>query len=85
MGYACVRLQFTDKFMLLLVAAGVLCHVAYGLDKTQPLNLYLGIVLYGIVIITCTMTFLQGVQCAASHSYLPHLGPHLSDGHVCTY
>ena len=46
--------------MLLLLAAGILCHVAYGLDTTQPINLYLGIVLYAIVFITCTMTFLQG-------------------------
>ena len=48
--------------MLLLLAAGVLCHVAYGLDTTQPINNYLGIVLYSIVILTCTMTFLQGVH-----------------------
>ena len=46
--------------MLLLLAAGVLCHVAYGLDTSQALNLYLGIVLYGIVVVTCTMTYFQG-------------------------
>ena len=33
-----------------------------SLDTTQPVNLYLGIVLYGIVIATCIMTFLQGAR-----------------------
>ena len=33
-----------------------------SLDTTQAVNLYLGIVLYGIVIATCIMTFLQGAR-----------------------
>lgn len=92
------RAQFTDKFMVLLLLSGGLCHLAYGcalaapfpwfspaarscrpspsrgaplpvaylnhratrrLDETQPVNLYLGLVLYAVVIVTCTVTFLQ--------------------------
>ena len=79
--------------MILLLIAGVLCHIAYrcahrlpfahqmtpelrtrhihaltrlvlplstcSLDTTQAANNYLGIVLYCIVVITCTFTFLQ--------------------------
>lgn len=30
-----------------VVCAGILCFIAYGLDKSDPSNLYLGIVLEG--------------------------------------
>ena len=30
-----------------------------SVDKSQMLNLYLGIVLYAVVVVTCTVTFLQ--------------------------
>lgn len=52
-------LHFVNFFMLLLEVAGVLCFVAYGLDTSQKINLYLGIVLWGIVTITCTISYLQ--------------------------
>ena len=29
------------------------------MDTTQKVNLYLGVVLYAVVIVTCTVTFLQ--------------------------
>lgn len=50
---------FTNFFMILLMAAGILSMVAYGLDTTQDLNLYLGIVLFVIVIITVSIGYFQ--------------------------
>eukprot|EP00698_Gefionella_okellyi_P017925 TRINITY_DN5321_c0_g1_i14.p1 TRINITY_DN5321_c0_g1~~TRINITY_DN5321_c0_g1_i14.p1 ORF type:complete len:1000 (-),score=268.16 TRINITY_DN5321_c0_g1_i14:578-3577(-) len=55
-------LQFVNFFMILLMAAGVLSLIAYGLDKSQPNNLYLGVVLFGIVLFTCLGTFYQEFQ-----------------------
>lgn len=45
--------------MILLNIAGVLSCIAYGLDKTQPLNLYLGIVLFVVVFLTCVSSYFQ--------------------------
>lgn len=50
---------FTNFFMVLLLAAGVLSIVAYGLDTATDLNLYLGIVLFAIVIITVAIGYFQ--------------------------
>lgn len=52
-------LHFVNFFMVLLEVAGVLCFVAYALDSTQPINLYLGIVLWAIVTLTCIVSYLQ--------------------------
>ncbi|RMX70062.1 hypothetical protein DD238_000869 [Peronospora effusa] len=51
--------QFLDLFMILLTAAGLLSLIAYFIDTSTKLNLYLSLVLFGIVIVTCTITFLQ--------------------------
>lgn len=50
---------FTNFFMVLLMAAGVLSIVAYALDTAADLNLYLGIVLFAIVIITVAIGYFQ--------------------------
>ncbi|TMW67398.1 hypothetical protein Poli38472_011018 [Pythium oligandrum] len=51
--------QFLDLFMVLLNVAGLLSLIAYLLDTSVSLNLYLAVVLFAIVFCTCTMTFLQ--------------------------
>eukprot|EP01062_Namystynia_karyoxenos_P059066 TRINITY_DN504_c1_g1_i6.p1 TRINITY_DN504_c1_g1~~TRINITY_DN504_c1_g1_i6.p1 ORF type:complete len:1539 (+),score=682.86 TRINITY_DN504_c1_g1_i6:127-4743(+) len=51
--------QFLGFFSLLLEAGGLLCFVAYGADPTSPENLYLGVVLWVVVTITCIFSFLQ--------------------------
>ena len=51
--------QFLNPFMLLLFAAGVLSVVAYGIDSTEELNLVLGCVLFGVVVLTCLMSWSQ--------------------------
>ncbi|PXF41383.1 Sodium/potassium-transporting ATPase subunit alpha-3 [Gracilariopsis chorda] len=51
--------QFLNFFALLLQVASILCFVGYGLDREAVDNLYLGIVLYCVVVITAIFTFLQ--------------------------
>ncbi|TMW69051.1 hypothetical protein Poli38472_001207 [Pythium oligandrum] len=51
--------QFLDLFMVLLMVAGILSLMAYLLDRSVTINLYLSLVLFLIVLITCTTTFLQ--------------------------
>jgi len=46
-------------FSLLLWLAGILCFIAYILDPTIPENLYLGIVLVTVVILTGLFSFYQ--------------------------
>ena len=58
-GYILFLQQFLDLFMILLTAAGLLSLIAYFIDTSTNLNLYLSLVLFGIVVVTCTITFLQ--------------------------
>jgi hypothetical protein len=39
------RRRYANFFSILLLAGGVLCFIAYALDRADPSNLYLGIVL----------------------------------------
>jgi len=50
---------------LLLWAGAGLCFVAYGLDTSDPANLYLGIVLVIVVTLTCVVTFMQNAKSEA--------------------
>lgn len=52
-------MQFLNFFALLLQFASILCFVGYGLDREAVDNLYLGIVLYAVVIITAIFSFFQ--------------------------
>lgn len=51
--------QFLNFFALLLQIASVLCFIGYALDRDAVDNLYLGIVLYAVVIITAIFSFFQ--------------------------
>eukprot|EP01133_Synstelium_polycarpum_P008370 gene8370-9837_t len=52
--------QFTSLFPIMLETGGILSFIAYGIDpKTGSDNLYLGIILWAVVIVTATFTFLQ--------------------------
>lgn len=51
--------QFLNFFAILLQLASALCFIAYGLDQEAKDNLYLGIVLYAVVIITAIFSFFQ--------------------------
>lgn len=48
------------SFMLLLIVAGILSAcVAYPVDTSQSLNLYLGIILWLVVLISATFSYVQ--------------------------
>jgi sodium/potassium-transporting ATPase subunit alpha len=50
--------EWAAPFSLFLWAGGFLCFLAYGLDKSDPSNLYLGIVLCALVIFTGLASFI---------------------------
>jgi len=51
--------QFTNMFALLLECGAVLCYIGYSLDSTTKDNLWLGIVLTVVVILTGLFGFYQ--------------------------
>lgn len=55
-------MHYTNFFMILLEAAGVLCFVAYSLDSANKINMYLGIILFAIVVFTCSVAYFQDHQ-----------------------
>jgi sodium/potassium-transporting ATPase subunit alpha len=54
--------EATTPFALLLWIGGILCFVAYAIQPKDPSNLYLGVVLIVIVILTSLMTFYQNMK-----------------------
>ena len=57
----------TGMFNYLLWAGAILCFIAFGVqtDKRDQSNLYLGVVLVGVVLITATMSYFQSSKAAA--------------------
>eukprot|EP00210_Caulerpa_lentillifera_P009308 g8872.t1 len=51
--------QFRNFFAMLLIFGGCLCFVAYGIDSSDSTNLYLGVVLFGVVLITASFSHYQ--------------------------
>ena len=54
--------ELSTPFALLLWAGSILCFVAYGLSTSDQSNLYLGIVLAVINLLTGIMTFYQNMK-----------------------
>jgi magnesium-transporting ATPase (P-type) len=52
-------LQFTNIFMILLMSAGVLSIIAWAIAPSDFTSLYLGILLFVIVLFTCYETYSQ--------------------------
>ena len=52
-------LLMTGLFNYMLWIGSILCFIAYGVqqDKTDQSNLYLGVVLIGVIFITATMSY----------------------------
>ncbi|EGD77433.1 sodium/potassium-transporting ATPase subunit alpha [Salpingoeca rosetta] len=67
--------QLLDPFMLMLLAAAILSWVAYGLDTTEPLNLWLGVILFAVVLVTSFMSFLQERKTSNLMSLFADLSP----------
>lgn len=51
--------QFTNFFALLLMFGGLLCFIGFGINQSDPSNLYLGVVLWAVVLITATFSYMQ--------------------------
>ncbi len=52
-------LQFTNLLMILLMITATLCIILFLVDMSQWTNLYLGVLLFAVVFITCYETFSQ--------------------------
>lgn len=84
-----IVLQFlknmSDFFSIMLLVAGALSFVLLGLDPTQTANIWLGIVLFLIVLINATINFVQERKSnAVMKQFLNLLPPESSvirDGH----
>lgn len=58
--YCILFRQFSNLFAILLEVGCLLCFIAYGIDTTKdPSNLYLGIVLGVVVVLTGLFGFYQ--------------------------
>lgn len=63
--YAQLLHEVTSFFSLLVWAGAILCFIAYGIDSSDPSNLYLGIILSVVVILTSLVTFFQNSKSAS--------------------
>lgn len=54
--------EITQPFAIMLWIGAILCFVAFILDESDPSNLYLGIVLCLVVLLTGTVTFFQNAK-----------------------
>lgn len=59
-------LNFTGAFNYMLLVGAVLCFIGFAIqsDKTDKSNMYLGVVLIGVVLLTGLMSFYQSSKAA---------------------
>jgi len=62
--YCLLLHEFTGFFALLLWFGGILCFIGYGMDSSTPDNLFLGIVLISVVLITGFFSYFQTAKAA---------------------
>eukprot|EP00455_Lapot_gusevi_P047349 TRINITY_DN6382_c0_g1_i9.p1 TRINITY_DN6382_c0_g1~~TRINITY_DN6382_c0_g1_i9.p1 ORF type:complete len:474 (-),score=117.37 TRINITY_DN6382_c0_g1_i9:96-1439(-) len=78
-------LGFTDPFMVMLLVAGVLSFIAYSLDRSQAINMYLGILLFAVTIFSCVFSFVQEGKATSAmeafKSMLPQVCHVIRNGH----
>ena len=72
--------------MCLLLFGGVLCFVAYGIDQSDPTNLYLGVVLFLVVVLSATFSWWVESRAESVMEGFKHMVPKncrvLRDGNV---
>ena len=61
--------------MLLLLFGGVLCFVAYGIDQSDPTNLYLGVVLFLVVVLSATFGYVTEARAESTMEGFKKLVP----------
>lgn len=54
-----ILVHFTDFFSLMLQFAALMCFIAYWVEPSEPMHLYLGIFLYSVVIVTSIFSYVQ--------------------------
>jgi sodium/potassium-transporting ATPase subunit alpha len=54
--------QYLNPLMILLMVAGILCFIAYGLNTEITINKWLGVVLFVVTGISCTFSFMTEGQ-----------------------
>lgn len=78
--------EWAQPFSLMLWGGAILCFVAYGLDQSDASNLYLGIVLAVVVMLTGIVTFFQNAKSdslmASFKDFIPPKCNCLRDGRV---
>ena len=57
--------EFTTFFALLLWGGGILCFIGYGVEPNSLDNVFLAIVLWAVVILTGTFSYLQTSKTAS--------------------
>eukprot|EP00300_Choanocystis_sp_HF-7_P011441 c17460_g1_i2.p1 GENE.c17460_g1_i2~~c17460_g1_i2.p1 ORF type:complete len:1106 (+),score=215.35 c17460_g1_i2:37-3354(+) len=68
-------LCYMNMFMGLLAACGSLCFIIYGLDRSQPINLWLGVMFFTVIILTSSMTYWESRTSANIMAELATLVP----------
>ncbi len=63
--YLLLLKEFTGFFALLLWLGGILCIIGYSIDTSSKDNLFLGIILFLVVIITGTFSYYQSSKAAS--------------------
>ena len=78
--------HYADPFMLLLILSAVLSCIAYGIDKSQQINLWIGIVLFVVVFLSSSFAYVQSGKASAVmkafKNMLPKLCHVVRDGRV---
>lgn len=78
--------QFTNFFAILLQIGSLLCFLGFILDHETKENLYLGIILYVVVVLTAIFTYYQEFKSEKTmekfKNFLPQKSLVLRDGHV---
>jgi sodium/potassium-transporting ATPase subunit alpha len=67
--------QFLDFFAILLQIASILCFIGFALDRSSTTNLFLGIILYFVVIVTAVFSFFQDYKADALMDKLQNFLP----------
>lgn len=80
--------QFKNMFAILLMSGGILCFIAYSLNIESPDNLYLGIVLFVVVIATALFSFWQETKSSnimeGFKNMIPSMATVYRDGQLIT-
>lgn len=63
--YCMLLKEFTTFFALLLWGGGILCFIGYGVDPSSLDNVFLALVLWSVVILTGTFSYLQSSKTAS--------------------